>query len=715
MREVASLNRDWLFWPYDTPSAKRRVANERAMYEVCLPHSNVYVPWHNFDDKIYQRISWYRRHIKIPARWRNRRLRLTFDGVMIAADVWINGKPAGAHKGGYTPFTLDITSLVEFGKDNVISVRVDSTERADIPPCGGVIDYLTFGGIYRDVRLTVSEPVYIADVFVRPGARSLSATVTVANDQAYARETEVVLALGGKTARETVIIAPGERRKVDFALRNLTVRVWDLETPNLYDVTASLDNGDRVVTRVGFRQARFETDGKFYLNGKHVQLFGLDRHQTFPFLGGAAPARLQRRDADILKRELGLNIVRTSHYPQSPHFLDRCDEIGLLVFEEIPGWTHIGDAAWKEVSKQELREMIVRDRNHPSIVLWGVRINESADDHDYYTDTNRIAHELDPTRQTGGVRCFRESEMLEDVFTYNDFSNGVQPPNHRPYLITEFNGHMFPTKPFDQEERMVEHALRHARIQDAQMGTPGIAGAIGWCAFDYNTHRMFGSGDRVCYHGVMDIFRFPKFAAYFYKSQLDPKRTVVLEPASLMKQGERSGGGVSEMVVFSNCEEVAVCRDGVEAKPILPDRAGFPNLPHPPFRVPDPESYPWITDFEIVGKIGGKIVARKKIAVDGIPDHLSLTADAHTLAADGSDCTRIAFALTDRYGNIQPYATGVVELTVTGPATLIGENPFALVAGRGAVWLRAGQEEGLVKVEARTPYHKIQTVKIHVK
>jgi beta-galactosidase len=714
MRETIDLNQDWLYCPKDLPNTKRVVADERGMVSVCLPHSNVALPWHNFDDKEYQFVSWYRRHITVPAKWKGHLLHLTFDGVMIAAEVWVNGKFAGAHKGGYTPFTLDITPYALFGKDNVVAVRVDSTERPDIPPCGGVIDYLTFGGIYRDVRLTVKEPVHIHDVFARPSRKALSATVTVANDQAYARETEITIKLGAKTCRETVIVGPGERLGVEFAIKNLSIAPWELDQPTLHDFTVSLDNGDSVTTRLGFRDARFAPDGKFYLNGKQVKLFGLDRHQTFPFLGGAAPERLQRRDADILKYELGLNIVRTSHYPQSSHFLDRCDEIGLFVFEEIPGWSHIGDAAWKEVSKQELREMIVRDRNHPSIVLWGVRINESLDDHDYYTDTNRIAHELDPTRQTGGVRNFRESEMLEDVFTYNDFSNGVQKPNHRPYLITEFNGHMYPTKPFDQEERMVEHALRHARVQDAQMGTPGVAGAIGWCAFDYNTHRMFGSGDRICHHGVMDIFRFPKFAAYFYKSQISPKQCVVLEPATLMKQGERSGGGIDELIVFSNCDEVAVWRDGAAVKWIRPDRKGFPNLPYPPFRIAHPNDWPWTADFELVGRIAGKVVAKKKIATDGVPHALSLTADAPTLQADGYDCTRIAFALTDRYGNIQPYATGVVELTVTGPATLIGENPFALVAGRGAVWLRAERKKGKVTVHAKVPRLDAQTVTVAI-
>src|SRR5690606_15369707 len=166
---------------------------------------------------------------------------------------------------------------------------------------------------------------------------------------------------------------------------------------------------DRVDTRFGFREARFEADG-FFLNGERLPLIGLNRHQTYPYIGAAAPARLQRRDAEIVKWELGCNLVRTSHYPQSRYFLDRCDEIGLLVFEEIPGWQHIGDEAWKQLSLDYLRAMIERDRNRPAIVLWGVRVNESGDDTAFYRATNDLAHELDPTRQTGGVRYIWESE-----------------------------------------------------------------------------------------------------------------------------------------------------------------------------------------------------------------------------------------------------------------------------------------------------------------
>ena len=185
------------------------------------------------------------------------------------------------------------------------------------------------------------------------------------------------------------------------------------------------------------------------MNGKVIKLRGLDRHQTFPFVGQAMPGRAQRRDAQILRNKLKCNIVRTSHYPQSRHFLDACDEIGLLVLEEIPGWQHIGDETWKLISIDNVRRMVRRDWNHPSIILWGVRINESKDDHDFYVRTNALSHQLDPTRQTGGIRYLYDSEFLEDVFTMNDFGWPLRAPNHPRYLNTEFVGHTYP----DQDDR----------------------------------------------------------------------------------------------------------------------------------------------------------------------------------------------------------------------------------------------------------------------
>jgi beta-galactosidase len=190
------------------------------------------------------------------------------------------------------------------------------------------------------------------------------------------------------------------------------------------------------------------------------------------------PKRVQRRDAQILKHELKCNLVRTSHYPQSRHFLDCCDEIGLLVLGEIPGWQHIGDEAWKLLVIDNVGRMIRRDWNHPSIILWGVRINESLDDHDFYTHTNALAHYLDPTRQTGGIRYFQAAEFLEDVFTMNDFGFPLKPPNHPRYLNTEFCGHTFPTKSFDNVTRLVEHTRRHSRVHNQIVSSPSYSGGL---------------------------------------------------------------------------------------------------------------------------------------------------------------------------------------------------------------------------------------------
>src|SRR6266568_1904916 len=445
-----------------------------------------------------------------------------FEGVMTAATVWINGHRLGEYKGGYSPFSFELTPHLNWDGNNVLAVAVDSTERADIPPFGGVIDYLTFGGIYREVALRVVPGTYLENIFAKPkDALTDHPSVEVICLVGSLEKNPEPLTLEAEIRDEEKVIG---RAKTEIPSRDASsepvahslqltglgkVHLWDLKEPRLYTVVARLRKGsqlfDEDTRRIGFREARFTEEG-FKLNGRVVKLRGLNRHQTFPFVGQAMPKRVQRRDALILKKELKCNIVRTSHYPQSRHFLDCCDEIGLLVLEEIPGWQHIGDAAWKELAVDNVGRMIRRDWNHPSIVLWGVRINESRDDHDFYTRTNALAHSLDPTRQTGGIRYFQNSEFLEDVFTMNDFGFALKTPNHPRYLNTEFIGHTFPTKTIDNVARHTEHTLRHARVHNQIASSASYTGGIGWCAFDYDTHREFGSGDRICYHGVCDIF-----------------------------------------------------------------------------------------------------------------------------------------------------------------------------------------------------------------
>jgi len=736
VRTVTLFNDQWLY----TPTAASDNTPDSVFEPITLPHTNKLLPHHNFDNAEYQFISTYRKRFTLPEPRQGRRVYLDFDGVMIACSVGINGHKLGENDGGYTPFSYDITDYLQDG-ENLLTVQVDSTERPDIPPYGYVVDYLTFGGIYRDVWLRMVPPCHIIGIFVKPrdvlDDPKLDVEVTLKNQSSeparvFASVT-LDLAYDARTTKEmytgvrgqTVDIpANGESRVTIHYAVLPDMELWTLENPALHSLRVALqpDNQNTITdeksARFGLREARFKEDG-FYLNGERLQLIGLNRHQTFPYIGAAAPARLQRKDAEILKHELGVNIVRTSHYPQSPHFLKRCDEIGLLVLEEIPGWQFIGDSDWKALTLRDVQAMIERDRNHPSIILWGVRINESWDDEAFYKATNELAHKLDPTRQTGGIRNFRESQLLEDVFTFNDFSRGVLEPNHAPYMITEFNGHMFPTKSWDQEERAVEHALRHARIQDAQSGTKNMAGAIGWCAFDYNTHRDFGSGDRICYHGVMDMFRLPKFAAAVYESQISPSVRPVLRVAGLWTPGDRSEGGNDPLWVFSNCEEVEMYIGDTSEGRFKPSRGEFPHLPYAPTKIPGiSQMATWgkhYQDLRIVGYIGGKAVVEQTIEAAGLPRALTLVADDAELKADGADMTRLSFRIVDKYGNRLPYTQSVVTFEVEGPAELIGENPFPLMGGQAALYLKARHTSGVVTVTASTARLAPVTVKVTLK
>ncbi len=492
------------------------------------------------------------------------------------------------------------------------------------------------------------------------------------------------------------------------------MKLWSLSNPKLYHVVVKYGT-DEYATRIGFREARFTPKG-FMLNGEHIKLRGLNRHQTFPYVGGAMPARAQRRDAIVLKKELKLNLVRTSHYPQSRHFLDACDDLGLLVLEEIPGWQHIGEDSWQDLAVRNVADMIKRDWNHPSIILWGVRINESQDNHNFYVRTNKTAHELDPSRQTGGIRYLYNSELLEDVFTMNDFGFPLREPNHPLYLNTEFNGHMFSTKRFDQVERVAEHTLRHARVHDQLASSDAYAGGIGWCAFDYNTHGNFGSGDHICYHGVSDIFRIPKAAAGFYKSQCEPTEEVVLEPGFNWSSGDHSSaGGPGIVPVCSNCEHLKVYIDGTLHTEADPDRKTYAHLKYPPFMVDlsNLPLNPW-GDLRIEGYIGGKLAITKNYSGKGIDAKLVLEPDDTALMGDGSDVTRVLLRVTDEFGNTQQFASGVVSLTIDGPGEIIGENPFGLVGGAGAIWIKTKAEAGVIHLTAKHQYLGEKKIQITV-
>ena len=624
MAQRIYCNRKWRFCEY---------FNEEMLLEqlvldckiVDLPHTIKETPFSYFDESIYQMEACYQKSIFAPQQWEGMVVELVFEGVGHECDVYVNGTHVGYHNCGYTAIRLDVTKALKFGQDNLITVRVDSREDLNQPPFGFVIDYMTFGGIYRDVYFEVKNKINIEDIFYKPtllekvSTRKKTAaqikqitTPAIIKSEVFFSEDVADAAMEERVFikqyldNELLLSAPvsgleeeGRKNKITLTSAPIQVNLWDVESPRLYTVKTELYLDDVLVDTVegtvGFRSSEFRTEG-YFLNGRRLKIRGLNRHQSYPYVGYAMPESMQRYDAKILKEELCCNAVRTSHYPQSQYFIDECDRLGLLVFTEMPGWQHIGGEEWKDVAVNNVKDMVIQYRNHPSIILWGVRINESPDDDDFYIRTNEEAHRFDPTRPTGGVRCIPKSNLLEDVYTYNDFvhsgdNEGCQPKKNitsdesRPYLISEYGGHMFPTKLFDDEEHRRDHMMRHAKVLNDVASHDDIAGSFGWCMFDYNTHKDFGSGDRICYHGVLDMFRNPKLAASVYAACGDAEP--VLEVSSSFDIGEHPACNRGDTYIISNGDQVRMYKNDKLIKEYIPEDSSFKNLKHGPILIDD--------------------------------------------------------------------------------------------------------------------------------
>ena len=781
------LNDDWLFTEQFEDSLAAPEYPENTLQPVRLPHTCKGTPFHYFDESLYQMVSGYRRHLLIPKDRQGKRILLTFEGAAHDSTVFCNGKKVGEHHCGYTAFTVDLTDNVLYGQDNLLCVRLDSRENLNVPPFGYVIDYMTYGGIYRDVRLEVKEKVSLSDIFVHTAIDFRSSpvtaqitseiTLTESNGNVTIRQyympksTAAGQASWNFLCEQTVSADTNCDKEIALTAAITDPLLWDTEEANLYILKTQLyqDNTllDETETTFGIREAVFKKDG-FYLNGRKLRIRGLNRHQSYPYVGYAMPESMQKLDADLLKKELGLNAVRTSHYPQSHYFLERCDELGLLVFTEFPGWQHIGDDVWKAQAVANAEDMIRQYRNHPSIILWGIRINESPDDDAFYEKTNAVAHKLDPSRPTGGVRAMKKSHLLEDVYTYNDFLHDGEMPGcdpkkkvtsdmEKPYLISEYNGHMYPTKAFDNEERRSEHAIRHANVLDAVAGQSDIAGSFGWCMFDYNTHKDFGSGDRICYHGVMDMFRNPKLAANIYACEQE--QTPVLEITSSMDIGEHPGCNRGNIYILSNADSVKMYKNDRFIKEYLPGMSPYKHLKHGPILIDDfigdslaqnerfrPKHAKEITDAmnlvargslnhipkrlyltalkllliyhidfaevtrlytKYIGDWGGTATIYR---FDAIKDgkvvksvtkepvrEIRLEAEAdHTILTEqhSYDVALVRIRAVDDHGNVLPFYQEPVRITAEGDIAIIGPDTIALQGGMGGTYVKSTGRSG---------------------
>ena len=583
---ITKINNKWRFINnFKDEYIKKTPKNTQ---EISLPHNVHDVPSSYFNENDYQFVSTYFKTIEIKNFSKDKHYFLKFDGVMLKGKIYLNGIFIEDFISGYLPIEIEITNNIKEGKNHLVVV-VDSREDKLIPPFGFVVDYLTFGGIYRDVFLIEKPKVYIKDLFVH-GSMNGKLTIKRTISDNATKNTKLMYELLYKNKlvkkfnEDSIIID--------------NVKLWSIDEPNLYTLKATLkdeNNIDTFIVRFGFKDAIFKKDG-FYLNNQKIKILGLNRHQSYPYVGYAMPKLMQEEDALILKNEIGVNAVRCSHYPQSDYFLAKCDEIGLLVFDEVPGWQHIGEEKkWRENFLDFIKRMVLKDRNFTSIIAYGVRVDESKDDHDLYSKANEIVHKLDPYKQTTGVRNFKTSECLEDVYSYNDFScdnetHGLDKPksvktNGKPYVVTECMGHMKPTKNYDNEDYRVKTALRYAKIIDDTFKYKSISGTFFWCAFDYNTHKDFGSGDHICHHGVYDMFRNPKISSSIIKAQ--SLKHPYMEVLGNQNIGDYCAAIFGNIYIATNLDYVDFYINNKFINRFYPDRKNYPNTPHPLIKIDD--------------------------------------------------------------------------------------------------------------------------------
>ena len=707
-----AMNTNWLFGGQYTSGSESSFFDDSNFAPVTVPHTVTRLSWQNWDYLAWQQVWIYRRHFNgerllDPHRPGNRIL-VDFDGVMVNSTVAVNDQVVSTHQGGYLPFSAELTGKVTAG-DNLLAVIVDS-RCLPVPPVGvgrgpGSVDFFQPGGIYRDVRLRVLPQVFLADLYAQPAdvlGSEPRVDIECAVDSGAttpASGTLLVELFDGQTriasqATTVKVSSPG----TSTARLSLTgfgpASLWSPDSPKLYTVKATLNFpglGSHVLSRrIGFREASFRPEG-FFLNGKRMQLFGLNRHQLYPYAGMAMGARVQRKDAEILKNEFNCNMVRCSHYPQSPAFLDACDELGLLVWEEAPGWHNVSTTpAWQDVVVQNVRDMVIRDRSRPSVVIWGTRLNETRDFPGLWAATRKAARELDSSRPSSGAMFYHEDVTWnEDVFGYNDYATDAKTGNVKlkqplpglPYMVTEAVG-VEAAKPqhfawTDPAAWLARQAALHGQAQSQARSNAGYAGLLAWAGFDYASMLGPGPGN-VKWAGVADGFRVPKPGAAIYQTQGDPSVRPVIIPVFFWEPGGPVPAPSPTAMIASNCERLEVFIGGTHVASARPAFGSplYSGLIHPPFLVHLPNRIPKpAPELLVQGFVGGRLAAQLRMSANAARDALVMAVDDTTITADGSDATRAVFRAIDTYGNQRRYGSGEVALTLFGPGHAGGRQP----------------------------------------
>jgi beta-galactosidase len=750
-RQKQSFNSGWEFVKNaDTvfSSTLLQKQGQVSWERVSLPHTANLEPVVKVAQQ-WQGVCFYRKFFTIPASYKGKHVALQFDAAMQDATVYLNGERVFNHTGGYLPFYIDITGQAKYGAENSIVIRLDNRDNPLIPPGKPLksLDFNYYSGIYRDAWLIVKNKLHIPDavaanhtatggIFVhyeniREGSATLVVQTEVKNDETISQDAGIRSTLkdrAGKTVAGSLsgaeTVAAGETKVITQRFEVNDPKLWSPEDPYLYQLAVNLvSNGKTIEThlvKTGIRTIRFDR-GACYLNGKKIWLRGTNRHQEYPWIGYAASDNAQYRDAWKIK-QAGFNFVRSSHYPQSPAYLDACDELGIMVMDAIPGWQYVGNEQFQRHSFQDSRDMIRRDRNHPSIILWETSLNESGMKKDFMETAHAIVHSELPF---DGIYSAGWIDDVYDVFLPAR-QHGKAPDywkkysKSKPLLIAEYGDWEYyaqnagfnqtdykDLKPEERtsrqlrgwgEKRLLQQALNYQEAHNDNLYSP-VIGDANWLMFDYNR----GYAPDIESSGIMDMTRLPKFSFYFYQSQTDPVVTggTPFNKPMLYIASYWQPGSDTDVKIYSNCSEVELFLNGKSLGRRVPDTDRYStNLKHAPFTFKTGAFAPG--NLLAIGYIGGKKVVTSERKTAGDPAEISLSADisGKELAAGRNDFLFVYASLTDKDGTVNYEASNQVDFSVSGDAEIIGPVSVSAEAGIATVLVKAGAKPGKITVRA---------------
>lgn len=766
-REVYSMNPAWRFHKGAMEGAETKEFNDKDWTVVSLPDGIEYLPTEASGCINYQGEVWYRKHFTPDAALKGKKLFLHFEAIMGKSKVFVNGKLLTEHFGGYLPVIVDVTDVLDWNGDNVIAVWADNSDDPSYPPgkAQDVLDYTYFGGIYRDCWLIAHNNVFITDpnyenevagggLFVAFGKVSdalaevqLKIHVRNATKNPFSGRVEYMLLQpdGTEVARlsDKIQVKAGRATTVSDRMPVKQPMLWTPSTPTLYNLLVRvLDKEGNVIDgyrrRIGIRSIEFKGKDGFYLNGRPYgkPLIGANRHQDFAVVGNAVANSIHWRDAKKLK-DVGMEIIRNAHCPQDPAFMDACDELGLFVIVNTPGWQFWNDAPeFAQRVYSDIRNVVRRDRNHPSVWLWEPILNETWYPADFAKNTRDIvdAEYPYPYCYSGSDSEARGHENFPVYFAHpanmQDASKEIDPT--KTYFTREWGDNVDDWSSHNSPSRVARNwGEQPMRVQAQHYAcpyypvtsydvlykqSPQHVGGCLWHSFDHQR----GYHPDPFYGGLMDVFRQPKYSYYMFMAQ---------RPA--VKNDRNAGSGPmvyiahemtpfsgKDVTVYSNCDEVRLTfNKGGKTYTYKKDK-NRPGMPSPVITFPD--VYDFMVDKAFSrtqkqddvyllaeGLIDGKVVATHKVVPARRPEKILLWMDNEgtDLKADGFDFVTVVAAVADKNGNIKRLNNYNIRFSIEGEGRLLGgpgvlANPVPVKWGTAPVLVQSTLKPGKIRITA---------------